>query len=87
MYACDSLFLRNSLKIPVPRELANSFESNNHSNSGSTSETITSSISTDSFTDEDEKSVNDLFGKIDSSIASTRAQVKHVQENSKWVLG
>lgn len=85
LYASDSLFLRDTLKVPVTKEVANSFEVNNHSNSGSTSETLTSSISTDSFTDEEDKSVHDFLGKIDNSIAVTRAQVKQVQENSKYV--
>lgn len=86
LYASDSLFLRDTLKVPVTKEIANSFEVNNHSNSGSTSETLTSSISTDSFTDEEEKSMHDFLGKIDNSIAITRAQVKQVQENSKYVI-
>lgn len=82
LFASDSLFLRGELKIPVSKGLGISHEINN-SNSGSISDTITSSVSSDSFIDDDEKSVNDLFSKIDDSIANTRAQVKQMQEHSR----
>ncbi|KAL0269709.1 UNVERIFIED_CONTAM: hypothetical protein PYX00_007349 [Menopon gallinae] len=85
LFASDSLFLRDTLKIPVSKEVANSFESNNHLSSDPPSEAITSSFSSDSFTNEDEKSANDFLGKIDSSIANTRAQVRLVQAQSNFI--
>lgn len=67
----------------MTKEIANSYDSGNHSSSGSTSETITSPISSTSYSDDEEKSINDFLVKIDTSIASTREQVRNVQQNSE----
>lgn len=75
LYASDSLFLRATLKIPVPKEVAD----NNRSGPPS----VTSPTSTEQFSDDDQKSVDDFLGKIDSSIASTKAHVNHVQHRSQ----
>lgn len=82
LFVSDSLFLRDQLKIPVSREFPNSFEADN-SDFESTSESLLTSVSTESFTYEDEESINDLFCKIDNSIANTRVLVKQVQDQSR----
>ncbi|KAK6635533.1 hypothetical protein RUM44_000785 [Polyplax serrata] len=84
LYASDSLFLRDHLKIPVNKEVGSSFEANN-SDFESTSHGINPSVSSDSLKYEEEKTISDLFGKIDTSIASTRAMVKQVQEQSSFL--
>jgi len=82
LFANDSLFLRDVLKIPVDKEMADIYNGQICSGETSVSVTAASSLSTESYSDDD-SAANDFLDKIDSAIASTKAQVKHVQRNSK----
>lgn len=80
LWASDSLFLKPYLLIPVPMDI--SLGSTSPISISSTSTTPVSPTQCDSF---DEDNIDKFLGKIDAAIASTKADVKKVQHNSRFV--
>lgn len=84
LWATDSLFLREYLMIPCSENVqinSNCVEAGGSSNRSSASEPALSRSGSTSV-DADEDSIDEFLGKIDSSIAITKSEVKKIQGNS-----
>lgn len=90
LWTNDSLFLRETLLVPIPSDTVSVSTCNSQSNSHSLSEASTpsetetvSSCSTNNNGLDSDNSYNDFLCKIDCSIANTRSQVMLAQGNSE----
>lgn len=79
LWASDSLFLREHLLIPVDGEAGATY---NGGASGSNEPALSRGSSVVD-RDEEETSIGDFLGKIDSSIAVTKSEVNKCQGNSE----
>lgn len=85
MWATDSLFLREYLMIPLSGDApvtSPSAEPSGSIDRGSSSEPALSR-SGSTAVDDEEDSIDEFLGKIDSSIAVTKSEVKKCQGNSE----
>ncbi|PSN55169.1 hypothetical protein C0J52_00594 [Blattella germanica] len=82
LWASDSLFLRESLLIPVSRPDVALSPSSDVMDEDFRTPSITGSTSN---SDSEDRSLSDILVKIDSSIANTKTQVKKSIGNSEFV--
>lgn len=88
LWTNDSLFLRETLLVPIPSDTVScSSQSNSHSvseaSTPSETETLSSCSTNNNGLDSSDNSYNDFLCKIDCSIANTRSQVMLAQGNSE----
>lgn len=82
LWATDSLFLRESLMIPVNKDTILSPDAELYTFEGSISSSSLSNDESDQAKKE-ERSIKDFLIKIDNSIANTKTQVEISQGNSE----
>ncbi|KAL3287891.1 hypothetical protein HHI36_002347 [Cryptolaemus montrouzieri] len=82
LWASDSLFLKEFLLIPVPLDV--SMNNMSPASISSTSTPTLSPLQSVHQSYEDEDTIDKFLGKIDASIATTKAEVKKTQSNSEF---
>lgn len=82
LFASDSLFLREYLMIPVPKELNKKKNNDNLFDNNLIGANCSNKSYGNNKNNDDENSIDNFLAKMDSSIATVKNDIKKSQEHS-----